>query len=68
MSFATSVPVAAEHLADMATGPALAGLSGTYWEDGARVESSPESRDPERARRFFDWACARVGVAACWSL
>lgn len=64
MSFATSVPVAAGHLADMATGPALAGLSGTYWEDGARVESSPESRDPERARRFFEWACARVGVAA----
>lgn len=66
MPFATSAATAAEHIAEMAAGPLLEGKSGTYWEDGAQSDSSPESRDPDKARRFFDWACARLGMDADW--
>lgn len=66
MRFATSIATAAANIAELAAGPALEGKSGTYWEDGAQIDSSPESRDPEKARRFFDWACARLGVDAAW--
>jgi len=66
MPFATSVPSAAANIAELAAGQALEGKSGTYWEDGAQIDSSPESRDPEKARRFFDWACARLGLNADW--
>jgi NAD(P)-dependent dehydrogenase (short-subunit alcohol dehydrogenase family) len=63
MPFATSVETAAKNLADLATNPALDGQTATYWEDGQQVASSPESLDPERARRFFDWACQRLQLA-----
>ena len=64
MPFAVSIETAAKHLADVAITPTLDGQTATYWEDGHRVLSSAESLDPDRARRFFDWACQRLQVTS----
>lgn len=64
MPFATSVETAAKNLVDVAIRPELDGKTATYWEDGRCVESSVESRDAERARRFFDWASQRLGLSS----
>lgn len=63
MPFATSKEVAARNLAALVLNPALAGQTGTYWEDGAHVLSSPESLDAEKAAWFFAWASQRLGIA-----
>lgn len=60
--FATRVETAAGHFVELATDPALTGVSGRFYADGKDTPSSEESRDPEKARRFWALANGLLGL------
>jgi retinol dehydrogenase-12 len=61
MPFAVSVDAAAEALAFMAVDPSIEGAGGQFFGECRPIESSPESRDIGRARRFWELAAALTG-------
>ena len=61
MPFATSVDAATDALAFMAVDTSLDGVGGTFVGEGHELESSPESHDVEKARRFWDLAAQLTG-------
>ena len=62
MRFATSVEDATDSFVFMATDPSLEGVGGQFFGERHPVESSPESRDPELARRFWHLAADLSGL------
>jgi retinol dehydrogenase-12 len=63
MRFATSVDAATDSLAFTAVDPSIEGISGTFFGERHPIESSPESRDVDRARRFWDLAAGLTGLS-----
>ena len=61
MSFAVSVDAAAAALAFMAVDPSIDGVGGQFFGECRPIESSPESRDTGKARRFWELAAALTG-------
>lgn len=66
MPFAQSVEGATESFVFMATDPSIAQTSGKFFGEQRVLESSPESHDVEKARRFWDYAAQCTGVGAAW--
>ncbi len=64
MPFAVSVGAATDSFAFMATDPSLEGVSGGFYGEQHPIESSPESRDAERAARF--WTLAQELTGFVW--
>ena len=62
MPFATSVDAAAESFAFMAVDPSLEGVGGKFFGEQHPIESSPQSRDPEQSRRFWELAERLTGA------
>jgi NAD(P)-dependent dehydrogenase (short-subunit alcohol dehydrogenase family) len=62
MRFATTVDAAADSFVFMATDPSLAGVGGKFFGERHQIESSPESRDADRARRFWELASRLTGL------
>lgn len=60
LPFATPVAQAVDSFVFMAVDPALAGRGGGFWADRRPFESSPESRDEAKAKRF--WALAEAAT------
>jgi hypothetical protein len=56
MRFATSVDAATDSFVFMAVDPAIEAVSGTFFGERHPIESSPDSHDLDKARRF--WALA----------
>lgn len=56
MPFATSVDAATDSLVYMAVDPSLDGVGGKFYGECRPIESSPQSRDLEQARRFWNLA------------
>ncbi len=56
MPFATSVDAATDSLVYMAVDPSLDGVGGKFYGECRPIESSPQSRDVEQARRFWGLA------------
>ena len=66
MPFATSVDAATDSLVFMATDPSLDGVGGKFYGEKHEIESSPESYDLDKARRFWAFAAEltdRTGTA-----
>jgi NAD(P)-dependent dehydrogenase (short-subunit alcohol dehydrogenase family) len=63
MPFAVRVEDAAGSFAFMAADPSLEGVGGKLFGEKHPIDASPDARDEAKARRFWDWACGRVGVA-----
>jgi hypothetical protein len=61
MPFATSVDDAAGALAFMAVDPSIEGVGGQFFGERRPIDSSPESRDIDKARRFWELASALTG-------
>ena len=61
MPFATSVDDAAGALAFMAVDPFIEGVGGQFFGERRPIDSSPESRDIDKARRFWELASALTG-------
>jgi len=61
MRFATSVDAATDSLAFMALDPSIDGVGGTFFGERRPIESSPESRDVDRAHRFWELAARLTG-------
>ncbi|MBL8923725.1 MAG: SDR family NAD(P)-dependent oxidoreductase [Myxococcaceae bacterium] len=57
LPFATSAHVAVENLCFTAVDPLLDASTGDFWTERRASPSSPQSRDEQDARRFWDWAC-----------
>lgn len=66
LPFAQSVDGATDSFVFMATDPALEGVTGKFYGEAQPLESSPESRDEAKARRFWDWAARVTGVDPAW--
>jgi retinol dehydrogenase-12 len=64
MSFATSIAAASDSLVFMATDPTLDGVTGRFYGEMHQIESSPESHDADRARRFWELAAGLTGFHA----
>jgi NAD(P)-dependent dehydrogenase (short-subunit alcohol dehydrogenase family) len=62
LPFATSLRDAVRSFVFMATDPSLEGVGGQFFGECHPLESSPESKDELKARRFWDFAAARVGA------
>ncbi|MGC8633518.1 MAG: SDR family NAD(P)-dependent oxidoreductase [Candidatus Limnocylindrales bacterium] len=62
MRFATTVDAATDSFVFMATDPSLEGVGGKFFGEQRPIESSPASRDPDRARRFWDLASRLTGL------
>lgn len=56
MPFAVSVEAAADSFAFMAVDPSIEGVGGRFFGECRPIDSSPESRDVEKARRFWELA------------
>jgi retinol dehydrogenase-12 len=63
MSFANTVEQAVDSFTFMAVDPSLQGKGGGFYADQKPFESSPESHDEAKAKRFWDFAAATVGLA-----
>jgi NAD(P)-dependent dehydrogenase (short-subunit alcohol dehydrogenase family) len=63
MPFAVSVDAATESLAFMAVDPSIEGVGGRFFAERHPIDSSPESFDVDRARRFWEIAAGLTGVA-----
>ena len=61
MPFATSVHEATDALMFMAVDPSIEGVGGKFFGECQPIESSPESYDLERARRFWELAADLTG-------
>jgi NAD(P)-dependent dehydrogenase (short-subunit alcohol dehydrogenase family) len=61
MPFATSVDAAADALAFMAVDPSIEGVGGQFFGERRPIESSPESHDPDKARRLWELAAGLTG-------
>ncbi len=61
MRFATSVDAATDSFVFMAVDPSLEGVGGKFFGEQHPIESSAESHDPDRARRFWDLAAGLTG-------
>lgn len=66
LSFAQSVEGATDSFVFMATDPSLAHTSGKFFGEKQVIDSSPESHDVEKARRFWDYAARCTGVDPAW--
>ena len=62
LPFATSAVDAVKNLCFTAVDAALDATSGDFWAEQKPLESSPQSRDADDARRFWDWACGVTGT------
>ena len=62
MPFATSVDAATDSFVFMATDPSIEGVGGRFFGERHPIESSPEARDPELARRFWHLAADLTGL------
>ena len=62
MPFATSVDAATDALVFMAVDASLDGVGGQFYGEQHAIESSPESLDVDKARRFWDLASRLTGV------
>lgn len=62
MPFATSVADATDSFTFMALDPSLDGVGGAFYGERHPVESSPQSRDVEQARRFWRLAEQLTGL------
>ncbi len=56
MPFATSVDAATDSFVFMAVEPSLQGVGGKFFGERHVIDSSPESRDADQARRFWELA------------
>jgi retinol dehydrogenase-12 len=63
MPFATSVDEATDALVFMAVDPSLEGVAGKFFGERQVIESSPQSRDANQARRFWELAERLTGSA-----
>ena len=61
MPFAVSVDAAADALAFMAVDPSIEGVGGQFFGERRPIDSSPESHDIDKARRFWELAAALTG-------
>jgi len=61
MPFATSIADATDSLAYMAVDPSIEGVGGRFYGERRPIESSPESHDVDRARRFWELAADLTG-------
>lgn len=66
MPFAVRVEDAASSFAFMAVDPSLEGVGGEFFGEKHPIEASPDARDEAKAKRFWAYACERVG-ASDWS-
>lgn len=66
MPFAQSVEGATASFVFMATDPSLAQTSGKFFGEQQVLESSPESHDADKARRFWEDAARWTGVDPAW--
>jgi NAD(P)-dependent dehydrogenase (short-subunit alcohol dehydrogenase family) len=64
--FAQSVDDATDSFVFMAVDPSLDGVTGKFYGEKKVLESSPESHEAEKARRFWDWAARTTGVDPAW--
>lgn len=62
MPFAVSVDAAADALAFMAVDPSIEGVGGQLFGECRPIESSPESHDIDKARRFWELAADLTGI------
>ncbi len=65
MPFAVRYDDAVDAIAFTAVDPLLDASTGRFWAEKKPFESSPESRDEAKARRFFEWA-AEVTKTNAW--
>ena len=63
MPFATSIDAATDSFVFMALDPSLDGVGGKFFGDKHQIESSPESYDPGKARRFWELASQLTGLS-----
>ena len=56
MPFARSVAEAADSFTFMAVDPSLRGVGGKFYGEKKPIDSSPESRDEAKAKRFWELA------------
>ena len=56
MPFAVSVDAAADALALVAVDPSIEGVGGRFFAERRPIDSSPESYDVDKARRFWEIA------------
>jgi hypothetical protein len=61
MPFATSVDAATDSFVFMAVDHSLQGVGGKFFGERHVIESSPQSRDAEQARRFWELAQRLTG-------
>jgi NAD(P)-dependent dehydrogenase (short-subunit alcohol dehydrogenase family) len=62
MPFAVSVDAAADAFAFMAVDPSIEGVGGHFFGERRPIESSPESHDAGKARRFWELAADLTGL------
>ncbi len=62
MPFATSVEEASRRFAEMATSPALDGVRGLFYADGAPMAPSACALDDDKARRFWALCLTLTGL------
>lgn len=62
MPFATSIDAATDAFVFMALDPSLDGVGGKFFADKHPIESSPESHDPGKAKRFWELASQLTGL------
>jgi hypothetical protein len=62
MPFATSIDAATDAFVFMALDPSLDGVGGKFFADKHQIESSPESYDLSKARRFWELASQLTGL------
>jgi hypothetical protein len=56
LPFATSVDAATDALVFMAVDPSIEGVGGRFFGERQVIESSPQSRDTQQSRRFWELA------------
>lgn len=61
LPFATSVDAATDALVFMAVDPSIEGVGGRFFGERQVIESSPQSRDVDQARRFWELAQGLTG-------
>ena len=62
MPFAVSVDAASDALAFVAIDPSIEGIGGRFFGERRPIDSSPESHDADKARRFWEIAAGLTGV------
>ena len=62
MPFATSIDAATDAFVFMALDPSLDGVGGKFFADKHQIESSPESYDLSKAKRFWELASQLTGL------